>query len=44
MNKKIIDKIISEINKGIDKANKAKLSINYKVFPVIESSITIKDA
>ena len=41
MNKKIINEIISEINKGIDEANTAKLPSNFKIFPVIESSIKI---
>ena len=41
MNKKIINKIISEINKGIDEANKIESPINYKIFPVIESSVII---
>lgn len=43
MNKEIINKIIDEINKGIDKANQASLSIDYKIFPVIGSSIIIRD-
>lgn len=41
MNKKIINKIISEINEGIDKANKTRLTIDYKIFPVIENSVEI---
>lgn len=41
LNNLLKNKIIEEINEGIDEVNKVKKSIDYKVFPVIESSIKI---